>query len=158
MKGMKKKIKVDGPDLAPGRAQRLRYGTAVSILAILCACNPAPKYVRPPAPVPQTFKEASQQYQEGAGWHVAKPEDDKIRGNWWEMYHDSTLNELEQQVRISNQTIKIAEANYRAAQALVVTARSALFPTATASISYTNEKFGSTRGGALVTGASGVPR
>ena len=157
MKGMKKKIKVDGPDLAPGRAQRLRYGTAVSILAILCACNPAPKYVRPPAPVPQTFKEASQQYQGGVGWHVAKPEDDKIRGNWWEMYHDSTLNELEQQVRISNQTIKIAEANYRAAQALVVTARSALFPTATASISYTNEKFGSTRGGALVTGASGVP-
>jgi NodT family efflux transporter outer membrane factor (OMF) lipoprotein len=157
MKSMRRWMKTKASKCANRYSYWLPQWAAVCLFTTFCACNPAPKYVKPPAPVPQAFKETAQQSQEGIGWRIAKPEDDKIRGNWWEMYHDSTLNELEQQVRISNQTIKIAEANYRAAQALVVTARSALFPTATASISYTNEKFGSTRGGALVTTSSGVP-
>jgi NodT family efflux transporter outer membrane factor (OMF) lipoprotein len=124
---------------------------------VLSACNPAPKYVKPSLPAPPAFKEIPPEFREGPGWHLAQPRDDKIPANWWEVYNDPQLNALEQQVRISNQTIKAAEANYRAAQALVVTARSALFPSVTASPSYTNARFGSARSGSLVSGASGVP-
>jgi NodT family efflux transporter outer membrane factor (OMF) lipoprotein len=73
------------------------------------------------------------------------------------MYNDPQLSALERQVQISNQTIKVAEANYRSAQALVVTARSALFPTVTTSPSYTNSRFGSSRAGTVVASSSGVP-
>ena len=57
------------------------------------------------------------QYKEVAVWKIAEPDDDKIRANCWEMYHDPNLNQLEEQVPISNQTIAVAEANFRAARA-----------------------------------------
>jgi NodT family efflux transporter outer membrane factor (OMF) lipoprotein len=130
---------------------------AAGLFALLCACNPAPKYAKPPAPTPAAFKEVPEQYKEGAGWRVAKPEDDKIRGDWWEMYNDPQLSALERQVQVSNQSIKVAEANYRSAQALVVTARSSLFPAVITTPSFNNSEFPSARGGALITTSSGVP-
>ena len=114
---------------------------AVALAGFLCACNPAPKYARPPAPTPTAFKETlPPEYKEGAGWKLAEPEDDKIRAKWWELYNDPQLNALEEQVSISNQTIAAAEANFRAARALVVSGRSALFPTLSAAPSYTNSR------------------
>jgi len=115
------------------------------LLGFLCACNPAPKYVKPPAPTPSAFKETLPPgYKEGAGWKVAEPGDDKIRAKWWELYNDPQLNELEEQVSISNQTIAAAEANFRAARALVVSGRSALLPTLTAAPGYTNSRTSAT--------------
>jgi NodT family efflux transporter outer membrane factor (OMF) lipoprotein len=76
--------------------------------------------------------------QQGTGGKLAQPGDDKLRGAWWEIYNDPQLNALEVQVAISNQSIKAAEANFRAARALVVSARAALFPTVGATPSYTN--------------------
>ena len=72
------------------------------------------------------------------------------------MYKDPQLNALEAQVRMSNQSIIAAEANFRAARALVQSARSALFPLVTAAPSYTNSRFSSTAGSsaALVTGTT----
>ena len=100
---------------------------AIAVLLVLCSCNPAPKYARPPVNAPQAFKEsAPPQFKEGTGWKVAQPGDDKIRGNWWEMYNDPVLNSLEQQVQISNQTVIQSEANYRSARSLGVAARSSL--------------------------------
>src|SRR5579884_2275133 len=126
----------------------MRCGIAVCLLAVLCGCNPAPKYTRPPTPAPAAFKES-------AGWVVAKPGDDKIRSKWWEIYNDPQLNALEEQVQISNQTIKVAEANFRGSRALVAEARSALFPALTGSGSYTNSRFSSTaRTAAVIPGAN----
>ena len=53
-----------------------------------------------PAPPPDEYKEV-------AGWKIAEPGDDKIWANWWEMYRDPKLNQLEEQVQISNQTIAV---------------------------------------------------
>lgn len=125
---------------------------------LLSACNPAPHYVKPPANLPPAFKEAvPQQYKEGTGWKIAEPGDDKIRAKWWEMYNDPQLNALEEQVRVSNQSILAAEANFRAARTLVQSARAALFPTVTTSPSYTNSRFSSTsrQSAALVTSIPG---
>ena len=59
----------------------------ISCLLALSACNPAPKYARPPAPTPVAYKE-------GAGWKLAQPSDDKIRAKWWEIYNDRELSSL----------------------------------------------------------------
>ena len=48
-----------------------------------------------------------------------------------EVYNDPQLNELEAKVAISNQTVIAAEANYRAAHAMLLEAQAALFPTLT---------------------------
>jgi NodT family efflux transporter outer membrane factor (OMF) lipoprotein len=65
------------------------------------------------------------------GWTKAVPADQMLRGKWWEVFNDPALNELEEQVGISNQNVLAAEAQFREAEALVRVARSAYFPTAT---------------------------
>jgi NodT family efflux transporter outer membrane factor (OMF) lipoprotein len=130
---------------------KLCYFAAFCLL-LLCACNPAPKYAKAPAaPTPTAYKEAPADFKEAQGWKLAQPSDDKIRAKWWEIYNDPQLNALEEQVAISNQTLIAAEANFRAARALVVSARSALFPTIGTAPSYTNSRSSAT------TRATGVP-
>src|SRR5262249_52306674 len=66
-----------------------------------------------------------------AGWKEAQPQDDRLKGNWWELFCDSQLNALEEQVNGSNFNIAAAEAQFRAARAAITVARADLFPTAT---------------------------
>ncbi|MNF59854.1 Toluene efflux pump outer membrane protein TtgI precursor [compost metagenome] len=47
---------------------------------------------------------------------------------WWQLYGDAQLNDLVEQLNASNQTVAQYEAQYRQAQALVRSARGALFP------------------------------
>ncbi|MBV9610874.1 MAG: efflux transporter outer membrane subunit [Acidobacteriaceae bacterium] len=122
------------------------------LLLALSACNPAPKYARPPVQTPVAFKETPPEFKEGSGWKLAQPNDDKIRSKWWELYNDPQLNKLEDQVQISNQTIAASEASFRAARALVIPVRSALMPTLTVAPSFTNSRFSSTARRAVVQG------
>jgi len=138
-------------------------GPAAILLGLLSACNPAPKYARPPAAAPQAFKEAvPQDYKEGQGWKIAIPQDEKIRGKWWEMYNDPQLSALEEQVQVSNQSLKTTEANFRSARALIAYARSGLFPTLTSNPAYTNSRTSATSrtfvvgGGATTTTSGGT--
>jgi NodT family efflux transporter outer membrane factor (OMF) lipoprotein len=132
-------------------------GVAILIIGLLAGCNPAPKYAKPPAQAPSAYKEAvPQEYKEGNGWKVAEPGDDKIRGKWWEMYNDPQLNALEEQVKVSNQSIASAEANFRVSRSLILSGRAALFPVVTASAQYTNSRFSQTSRGATVIGAGGA--
>jgi outer membrane protein TolC len=66
---------------------------------------------------------------EGDGWKVAQPDDDLIRGKWWELYGDAMLNQIEEQVDSSNQDLKIAEANLRQARAAIRFNRASQSPT-----------------------------
>ena len=128
----------------------------VMTLVVFSACNPAPKYVKPSIPAPVAYKEtAPPEFKEGKGWKVAQPGDDKLRPKWWETYNDPQLNALEERVPVANQTIAASEANYRASRALVVSARSNLFPTLGASPSYSNSRTSNTlRGSRVVIGSS----
>ncbi|MGO9803379.1 MAG: efflux transporter outer membrane subunit [Steroidobacteraceae bacterium] len=94
----------------------------VTLLAalILASCV-GPNYHRPSAPVPQRFKEAE-------GWKPAEPREVASGAEWWSVYEDPTLGELEKQIDISNQTLKASEAAWREATALVTEARAGLFP------------------------------
>lgn len=90
---------------------------STSIL-LLAGCMVGPKYAKPTAPLAPDFKEAMN-VTEGDGWKIAQPKEAPLRGKWWELYGDAKLNELEEQVNSSNQTLKIAEANFRQARAAV---------------------------------------
>jgi NodT family efflux transporter outer membrane factor (OMF) lipoprotein len=110
---------------------------------LLAACELGPNYHRPSAPVPTAFKELK-------GWSVAKPQDQIDRGAWWSVYDDPILNGLEDQVRVSNQNLKQAEAAYRAAVAAAVEARAGLFPTLGATAS--GQRSAGSSGGGTTTG------
>ena len=86
----------------------------------LSACAVGPDYIRPQAPVATEFKEVK-------GWKTAQPRDTALSGQWWEIFNDPKLNELESQVA-SNQSLIQAEAQYRQAQGLVQSAQSSLLP------------------------------
>jgi NodT family efflux transporter outer membrane factor (OMF) lipoprotein len=102
--------------------------SAILVMVLLCGCMVGPKYVRSTAPQTPSFKEFSNS-KDGDGWKVAQPDDSLLRGKWWELYGDTQLNELEEQVDPSNQTLKIAEANFRQARAAIRFSRSSEAPT-----------------------------
>jgi NodT family efflux transporter outer membrane factor (OMF) lipoprotein len=84
-----------------------------------------PDYTLPKVEVPTEFKEVK-------GWKPAEPRDNVITGKWWEVFNDPHLNELEEQVATANQSLIQAEAQFRQAEHLVLTAQAALFPTGNA--------------------------
>ena len=97
-------------------------------MLLLTGCMVGPKYTKPDAPSAPAFKETSEP-RAGDGWKVAQPSDGVLRKKWWETYDDVKLNELEDQVEPSNQTVKIAEANFRQARTAIRFNRSAEAPT-----------------------------
>ena len=101
------------------------------VLLITSGCSVGPDYKRPDAPVPSSYKELKD-------WREALPRDQEIKTNWWEAFGDSTLNSLAEQVNVSNQSIALAESQYRQAQALVQLARANYFPTVAAGAAYTH--------------------
>src|SRR5262245_26335871 len=117
------------------------------IMIFIGACTTGPKYRQPTATIPKVYKEVTpENFKEMYGWKVARPMDDQIRGNWWEMFNDPQLNDLAEQVNISNQNIAAAAANFRAARALVKQARSEYFPLVTTTPSSTRSRVSSLGG------------
>lgn len=112
----------------------------LSVAAMLGACSVGPDYVKPDMQAPTSFKEAQ-------GWKNAQPRDEVPRGKWWEIFGDQELNMLVEQVEVSNQSIRAAEAQFRQSQALAQQAKAGLYPTITGSASVTRSRSGSTAGG-----------
>jgi len=112
---------------------RLRFATASSIAALLLSgCMVGPKYHPPTAtvqPPPAAYKELPTDSPDSGPWKVAQPQDEMLRGKWWEIYNDPELNALEEQLNVNNLNIKQSFENFMAARALVAEARSQLFPT-----------------------------
>jgi NodT family efflux transporter outer membrane factor (OMF) lipoprotein len=100
---------------------------------LLAACMVGPDYVRPGTAVPAAYKEME-------GWKRAEPRDAIARGRWWEMFGDRELDALAARVDISNQNVRVAEANFRQAQALTEQARAGLFPNVGAGASVIRSK------------------
>ena len=102
-------------------------------LVLLGGCLVGPNYVRPPAPAPAAYKEAGE-------WKPAAPRDAASHGKWWEIFGDAKLNALVEQVDVSNQTVRAAEARLRQAEALVEQSRAGLWPTLAVSVSATRSR------------------
>jgi NodT family efflux transporter outer membrane factor (OMF) lipoprotein len=104
---------------------RLKFG-----IVLLAGCTVGPKYVRPAVPTTPAYKEdPPESFKEAGVWKPAQPDDQALRGKWWEVFSDPKLNALEDQVTVSNQDLKAAEARFREARALVRFNRAGEFPT-----------------------------
>ena len=109
-------------------------GLTLIALILFKGCDKAPKYATPTVATPPAYKELTPDtFKETNDWKFARPNDAVIRGKWWEMFNDPQLNSLEEQLHTANQNIAIADANFRAARALVKESRSQYFPTVTTS-------------------------
>ena len=106
----------------------------------LAGCMVGPDYVQPPVLAPEKFKELKGNLIKG--WKFATPRNSVDAGPWWKVYNDPTLDALEAQVEISNQTVAAAVEVYEQARTLSREAEAALFPTVAASYTTTRQYTG----------------
>jgi NodT family efflux transporter outer membrane factor (OMF) lipoprotein len=137
-----------------GTNRRSQVGLLLCVM--LTGCTVGPKYHPPAIQPPPAFKEAPppgptsnppQAQQSNAPkdnttetWTVAQPADAKIRGDWWAIFNEPELNDLESQLNINNQNLKLYFENYMEARALVGEARAQYFPTVNFGPSYSRAK------------------
>ncbi|HUO34989.1 MAG TPA: efflux transporter outer membrane subunit [Candidatus Acidoferrum sp.] len=127
----------DGREKAISAPRRWMAMSALAAAAFLSGCTAGPKYVRPDVETPAAYKETP------PGWKTAQPSDASTKGKWWEAYQDPQLNSFEEQVDISNQTIRAALAQYQEARAALHVARADYFPTVTGGLSLAREHISS---------------
>jgi multidrug efflux system outer membrane protein len=129
----------------------LRWISWTGCVTTLVGCSLAPNYQRPDVSGRDTpFKEeavapAADQALPGAmqiegTWKVAQPSEEIPRGEWWTIFDDPTLNELEGEALNANQDLKAAIARVKESRAINETVRSGLFPTVGAGFGPTREK------------------
>jgi NodT family efflux transporter outer membrane factor (OMF) lipoprotein len=118
---------------------RSRKTALIAIAALqLAGCVVGPKYHVPAAPAPPAYKEMGD-------WKPAQPNDQNLGGSWWTIFQDPQLNALEDQVNVSNQNLKAAEAQFRQARAALRYNRADYYPTVTYGPSATRERTSSRR-------------
>src|ERR1035438_7253463 len=113
---------------------RILRGTILLLLACLGlalpGCRVGPEYVRPTAPLAPGFKEPLPgNFKPEDGWKAAQPSDEQLKGDWWTLFNDPQLNTLEAQIDPANQTLQMAETNFRAARAAIRFNRASEAPT-----------------------------
>ena len=105
---------------------------------VFVGCTVGPNYRTPTAQIPPTYKEAD-------GWKPAQPNDQNLGGNWWTIFNDPQLDQLELQVNVSNQNLKGAEAQYQESRAALRYSRADYYPTVTAGLSGDRQRTSSRR-------------
>jgi NodT family efflux transporter outer membrane factor (OMF) lipoprotein len=103
--------------------------TFIIVLA-LSGCAAGPEYQRPEINTPASFKE-------NQGW-VQVTEKAAINGAWWTVFNDAMLNQLEERVAQSNQSLQAAFYTYQQTQAITEAARASQYPTLGATVSSSN--------------------
>jgi NodT family efflux transporter outer membrane factor (OMF) lipoprotein len=137
------------------------YVSAAIAAVLLVGCTVGPKYHTPTAtsqPPPASYKESPTQFPGSDQWKVANPQDSMLRGKWWEIYNDPELNELEEQLNVNNQNIKLAFENFMEARTLIAQARSQLYPTIGTTPAYQRSRSSANLGNSSAAGSgTGTP-
>src|SRR5580698_11244413 len=130
---------MEKPTRLAGALVRLPIGAvALAALSLGQGCTVGPTYVRPSVSTPASFKEAAPAVApDGTSWVPANPQDAALRGEWWKIYQEPELDELEDKLNSSNQNIAQAYQNFMAARAQVSQARASYAPTATLQPAFT---------------------
>ncbi len=134
--------------MARGHGRRGGLGRWAALApAVLAACAAGPDYRRPDVATPPAFKEAGPP----AGGAGAPAPD--LPDPWWTIFGDRRLDELEARIDVSNQSLKAAQARFRAARALVQNVRADELPSVTGGLSVSRDK--SSRNRPLATPTAG---
>jgi NodT family efflux transporter outer membrane factor (OMF) lipoprotein len=121
--------------------KRFGFGLVFIATLALAGCMVGPKYAKPAVPVPPAYKEhAPDSFKEAGDWKIAHPADKVLGGNWWEIFGDPQLNTLEENLTVSNQDLKTAQARFQQARAMIRFNRSSEFPAISTSPSVANER------------------
>ncbi len=108
-----------------------------SVLSI-AGCAVGPKYNRPAVEVPPAYKEAGD-------WKPAQPNEQNLGGAWWQTFQDQQLNALEDQIDVSNQNLKAAEAQYTQSRAMLRYYRADYYPSINAGAAATRNRISDNR-------------
>jgi len=95
-----------------------------------------PDYRPPTNSVPAAYKAA-----EPGSWKEGQPLDTVPKGNWWAVFDDTSLNELEAQALQANQELKAAVARVDQARATARVARSDLLPGLNLAPSFNRQRY-----------------
>lgn len=95
-----------------------------------------PDYEQPAASTPAAYRDA----EEFGTWKDAAPADAFERGEWWKLFGDPTLDELESRALASNQDLRAAAARVMQARAAAGQARGAYWPQVAVGGSVTRER------------------
>jgi NodT family efflux transporter outer membrane factor (OMF) lipoprotein len=118
--------------------ERLWLKVLLALALLEAGCSVGPNYHTPTVDTPPAYKEA-------ADWKPAQPNDQNLGGNWWAIFKDPKLDELELQVNVSNQNLIAAEAQYQEVRAVLRYYRADYYPTVTAGLSGTRERVSARR-------------
>ncbi|QEE30411.1 efflux transporter outer membrane subunit [Terriglobus albidus] len=94
---------------------------ACAFTVLLAGCMVGPNYKKPVVPVPPTFA--------GANASSDNSQSSIAYTNWWKVFNDPVLNDLETQADQANRDIKIAVTHVDQASAFTQGVRSQLYPT-----------------------------
>jgi multidrug efflux system outer membrane protein len=109
------------------RSRHAASAAALSALAVIVSgCMVGPNYHKPSVPVPPAFTEPNASAPAPTGSNAISYQD------WWKVFHDARLDDLEKQADAANKDIKIAIAHVDQASAATNIAHSFLFPTVSA--------------------------
>ena len=101
---------------------------ALMLLALTAAgCSLAPKFEQPEIEVPPRYKALGPDEPTGV-WKPAEPADGAPRGEWWKVFGDPVLDELETQAIAANQNLQIAAARLAQSRAIVGVVNAERFP------------------------------
>jgi len=113
------------------------------LIAALTSCKVGPNYERPSLDVPTTYEGAASQPTTAstkAAATTTAPAVAHLDPDWWRVFNDPTLNQLESAAIENNQDLKAAIANVLAARASARITKSQFYPTITGDPSYTRSR------------------
>ena len=99
--------------------------TILLLATALTSCSLAPDFKSPEISTPKSFKES--QVKQG-NWKPAISLSKEDKGNWWKIFNDKQLDELEKQAISANQSLKAAGARVEQARAIVRANASSFLP------------------------------
>jgi NodT family efflux transporter outer membrane factor (OMF) lipoprotein len=113
-------------------------GVGLASVLSIAGCAVGPKYNRPAVEVPPAYKEVGD-------WKPAQPNEQNLGGAWWQIFQDQQLNALEDQINVSNQNLKAAEAQYTQARAVLRYYRADYYPSINAGAAATRNRISNNR-------------
>lgn len=101
----------------------------VATVCVVSGCSLEPSYHVPDSASSEPYKELTARTPEETGsWKPASPAESQPRGEWWRVFGDDRLNDLEAHAANANQDVKAAAARVGEARGLQRVAHSEWFP------------------------------
>lgn len=115
---------------------------STSIAAVAALPSVGPDYARPTTATATAFRDTSSD--DLGAWTTAVPADALARGEWWRLFADAGLDDLESRALAANQDLRAAAARVEQARAAAGLARSAIWPNLALNASEARERTSAT--------------